>query len=74
MKSLRTTITRWVRRHTRCRRNEHRDTLRMVPWVMMPPMTIVVHRLSWRCVDCGRDDYLALSDNIDEERKAGRHV
>lgn len=64
------------RRVFRCRKGMHRETLDMTRWKMKvgASPTLAIHEWRWRCLDCGAASWFAFSDNIEEERKAGRIV
>jgi hypothetical protein len=63
-----------VRRFTVCRRSQHRDVLDMRPWTFKPGAKNppAIHRLGWRCVDGGRDEYVAHSDDLGSNRTVVR--
>jgi hypothetical protein len=69
-----TRLARWYRRRYHCAEGRHRPALRMYPWQMKQATTLVIHTLNWCCVDCGDEWFCATSDNIREERRAGRHA
>lgn len=67
-------MRRLLRRWFRCPKGEHRETLEMLQMRLggSIPRTVVMHIWYWRCVDCAARRYFADSDNIEEERRAGR--
>lgn len=46
----------WFRRHRRCPKHDHRDTIVLDQWRQKPgvPHTIAIYTVLWVCVDCGR--------------------
>lgn len=65
-------MIRLFRRLLYCRRGQHREALAMHRWRTAAGVltAVTIHRLSWRCVDCGRDEYLIHSDNLGSNRRA----